>query len=241
MPEPPIRTSPLVKICGLREMAHVDVALAAGADFVGVVFAESPRRASLEQARAIRSRLGPRIPVLDADAALVARARHQAGRPLLVGVFADQPPEEINRIAASVDLDLVQLSGGEHPVLVGRLNRPALRVLHVGSDDTPERLLAEASRTPPTITLLDTKDAARKGGSGRAFDWSVAAAVAAQRPLMLAGGLTPANVAAAVAQVRPWAIDVSSGVETDGRKDPAKIAAFIAAASPAPAAARGAS
>jgi len=231
---------PLVKICGLREIVHVNVALTAGADFIGVIFAESQRRASLEQACAIRSRLGPRIPVLDADAAVVTQACYAAGRPLLVGVFADQPPEEINRIAAVADLDLVQLSGNEHPALVGRLNRLVLRVLHVGPDDTPEGLRTEAARKPPTITLLDTKDSALKGGSGRPFDWSIAAAVAAQRPLMLAGGLTPENVAGAVAQVRPWAVDVSSGVETDGRKDPAKITAFIAAAAHAPSPAGGA-
>lgn len=229
---------PLVKICGLREIVHIDAAVASGADFVGVIFAESPRRVSLEQARAIRARLGPRIPILDAEASAVTAARRAVGRPLLVGVFADQAPETINRIAVGADLDLVQLSGGEHPALIGRLNRPVLRVLHVGPEDSSERLLAEARRLPPTITLLDTQDAARRGGSGRSFDWSIAAAVAAQRPLMLAGGLGPENVAAAVAQVRPWAVDVSSGVERAGRKDPAEIAAFIQAAVRAPAAIR---
>ena len=232
---------PLVKICGLREIVHVDVAVANGADLVGVVFAESPRRASVEQARAIRARLGPRIPILNAEASSVTAARKAAGRPLLVGVFAGQAPEAINHIAVGADLDLVQLSGGEHPALAGRLNRPVLRVLHVGPEDSSERLLAEARRQPPTITLLDTQDATRRGGSGRSFDWSIATAVAAQRPLMLAGGLRPENVAMAVAQVRPWAVDVSSGVERDGRKDPAKIAAFIKAAAQAPATMRGTS
>ena len=229
---------PLVKICGLREIAHVDVAVASGADLIGAVFAESPRRVSLEQARAIRARLGPRIPILNAEASAVTAARKAAGRPLLVGVFADQAPEAINRIAVGADLDLVQLSGGEHPALASRLNRPVLRVLHVGPEDSPERLLAEAQRLPPTITLLDTQDASRRGGSGRSFDWSIAAAVAAQRPLMLAGGLRPESVAMAVAQVRPWAVDVSSGVEREGRKDSAKIAAFIKAVMQEPAAMR---
>ncbi len=216
----------LVKICGLREMASVNAAVEAGADFIGVVFAESPRRATLAQARAIRSRLGPRVEVLDATAEAVTAARRSAGQPLLVGVFADQPPEEMNRIAQAADLDLVQLSGGEDPVLVARLVRPALRAVHVGADDTPERVLARA-RAARAILLLDTRDAARRGGTGRTFDWRIATAVARQAPLMLAGGLTPATVGDAVRTVRPWAVDVSSGVETDGAKDVAKIRAFI--------------
>lgn len=222
----------LVKICGLREIAHVDAALAAGADFLGVVFAESPRKTTVERARAIRARIGPRVEVVDATAAAFAAAHHKAGRPLLVGVFADQPPDEINRIAAAVDLDIVQLSGGEHPSLVGRLIRPVLRAVHVGPDGTAERILAEAGRTPATVTLLDTKGALR-GGSGRPFDWAIAEQVARARPIMLAGGLTPDNVAEAIMRVRPWAVDVSSGVETAGQKDLAKIKAFVMAATQA--------
>ncbi len=220
----------LIKICGLRETAHVDAAIEAGADFLGIVFAESPRRVSLERARAIRTRVGPRVEVLDATASAFTQARRAAGRPLLVGVFAGQPPDEINRVAASADLDVVQLSGGEHPSLAARLTRPVLRAVHVESGDAAERVLGAADRSPPTVTLLDTRDASVRGGSGRAFDWSIAAAVARARPIMLAGGLTPDNVGEAIEQVRPWAVDVSSGVETDGAKDPMKIAAFVAAA-----------
>ena len=223
------RTKVLVKICGLREIAQVDAALDAGADFLGVVFAQSPRWITVERARAIRARVGPRVEVVDATAAAFAAARHKTGRPLLVGVFANQTPDEINRIATEVDLDIVQLSGGEHPSLEGRLMRPVLRAVHVGPDDTAERILAEAGRPPATVTLLDTKGALR-GGSGRPFDWAIAEAVARARPIMLAGGLTPDNVAEAIMSVMPWAVDVSSGVESVGQKDVAKIKAFVEAA-----------
>ena len=219
----------LIKICGLREPAHARAAVDAGADFLGVMFAESSRQVSVEGARVIRALLGPRLEIDDSTAAAVARVRDRAGQPLLVGVFAGQTAEEINRIAAAADLDLVQLSGGEPAALAAELTRPALRALHVGAETDAAALLAEAQQPPATITMLDTQTD-RHGGSGIPFDWDVARDVAAQRPLMLAGGLTPANVAEAVGQVRPWAVDVSSGVETDGRKDAAKIVAFIHAA-----------
>lgn len=222
-----------VKICSLRDAQHARVAVDAGADLLGIIFADAPRRASLEQARAIRSAVGPRIEVFEPTSDAFDEAIDAAGRPLLVGVFARQSPDEINRIAAAVDLDLVQLSGGEHPSLVARLTRPAIRAVHVKPGADADALLADAARTPPSFTLLDAKSG-QGGGVGAAFDWSIAAAVAIARPLLLAGGLTPGNVAAAVSQVAPWGVDVSSGVETDGAKDPEKIRAFIRAAKALP-------
>ena len=96
-------------------------------------------------------------------------------------------------------------------------------------DATAKIALADAQREPPTVTHLDTKSAAG-GGSGKTFDWSIAALIAPQHPFLMAGGLDPDNVARAIAQVAPWGVDVSSGVETDGVKDPAKIQAFLFAA-----------
>lgn len=220
----------LVKICGLRAPAHVKTAIDAGADFLGFVFAASPRQITVSQARAIRALTGPRVEVVDAVAEAVVAARRTARRPLIVGVFADQSADEINRVIAEVDLDLVQLSGGEHSALAARLTRPAIRVVHVAEGDTHEAVLADAAHPPATLTLLDTRDSHVRGGSGRSFDWTVAATVAVARPIMLAGGLTPENVDEALRRVRPWAVDVSSGVETDGVKDPDKIRAFIEAA-----------
>ena len=220
---------PLVKICGVREAAHAAAAREAGADLVGMIFADARRRVELSAARAIRRELGPRVEITDSTTDAVERARAQAGRPLLVGVFARQTPDEILRILDRVELDLVQLSGGEQPALAGRIPRAVIRATHVADGATAESLLRDARREPPTITLLDA--ASRQGGgTGQRFDWSLAQAVARQRPIILAGGLAPENVAEAVARVQPWAVDVSSGVETDGEKSAEKIRAFVSAA-----------
>ena len=226
-----------VKICGLRQPQHARVAIDAGADLLGIVFAPSRRQATVDEGRAIRVEVGPRIEVVDstpdAFATAIDTARRQP-QPLLVGVFAGQSPDEINRIAVSVDLDIVQLSGGEHPSIAARIQRPVIRTVHVPAD-TPdatlaaETALADAQVNPPTVTHLDTKSA-EGGGSGESFDWSVAEAIAPRRDFLMAGGLDPDNVARAISQVRPWGVDVSSGVETDGVKDPTKIQSFLAAA-----------
>lgn len=221
--------APLVKICGVREVAHAAAAREAGADLIGMIFADARRRVDIPAARAIRRELGPRVEITDSTAEAAQAARAQSGRPLLVGVFARQTPDEILRVLERVDLDLVQLSGGEHPALAGRIPRAVIRTTHVAADATAESLLRDAERRPPTITHLDT--ASRQGGgSGRRFDWSLARAVAERRPIILAGGLTPENAAAAIAAAHPWAVDVSSGVEEDGVKSAEKIRAFLSAA-----------
>ena len=228
------------KICGLRQPRHARVAIDAGADLLGIVFAPSRRQASVDEGRAIRAEVGPRIEVVDSTPEAFAAARAAHG-PLLVGVFAGQSPDEINRIALAVDLDIVQLSGGEHPSIAARIQRPVIRTVHVspgapkGAADisnavsSAEAALADATQQPPTVTHLDTKSA-EGGGSGKTFDWSIAALIAPQHPFLMAGGLDPDNVGRAIAQVVPWGVDVSSGVETDGVKDPAKIQAFLFAA-----------
>ena len=225
----PAGSGPLVKICGVREAAHAAVVRDAGADLIGMIFADARRQVEMPAARAIRRELGPRVEITDSSAEAVERARSQSGRPLLVGVFARQTPDEILRVLDQVDLDLVQLSGGEHPALAGRIPRAVIRATHVGEGATAESLLRDARREPPTITLLDA--ASRQGGgTGERFDWSLARAVAERRSILLAGGLTPENVGEAIAEVRPWAVDVSSGVEVDGVKSEARIRAFVGAA-----------
>lgn len=233
----------LVKICGMREPRHAAAAADAGADFIGVIFAPSRRRVTVEQAQAIARALGSgqapaevSPPPAPDDArwfrhwgrsieALLGRKR-----PLLVGVFADAEPKTINPIAESCGLDLVQLSGHEAWGMCLEIGRPVIKAVRVSATASARSILGTMRLGTAALCLLDSDVKGVLGGSGQTFDWKVARGVAARRPIILAGGLTPENVGEAVRQVRPWAVDVSSGVETDGVKDVAKIRAFIAAA-----------
>lgn len=238
-----------VKICGIRTPEDATAAAEAGADFIGVVFAASPRKVDLSAARAIAAAVRPRPPTSlpraiagprpgELAAAHALRAWAEAidealfrHRPLVVGVFADQPWQEVADIAAAVPVALVQLSGREEDDRTAeQLGLPVVRAVHVGEQDDPGEVVTRALSVHAALVLLDTADRERRGGTGRTLPWSVAATVAAELPIMLAGGLTPENVGAAIAEVVPWGVDVSSGVESNGRKDPARVAAFIRAA-----------
>ena len=215
-----------VKICGLREPAHALAAAEAGADFVGLVFAESRRRVTTDQARAIVRALGG-PPLAAGGGADDVEALLRRKRPLVVGVFADADAETVNRTAEAVGLDLVQLSGDEPWDICDKLSRPVLKAVKVKDGTSAGEIIA--GLRAGAIPLLDTHAEAALGGTGRPFDWSLAAEVARRFPIVLAGGLTPENVGEAVRRVRPWGVDVSSGVETDGVKDVEKMRAFIAA------------
>jgi phosphoribosylanthranilate isomerase len=216
----------LIKICGIREPVHALAAAEAGADFIGLVFAESRRRVTVDQARAIVRTLGG-SPAAGGGGAERIEALLRQKRPLTVGVFAGADAETINRTAEAVGLELVQLSGDEPWDICDKLSRPVLKAVKVKDSTSAEEIIAAVR--PGAIPLLDTHAEGALGGTGRPFDWSVAVEVARRFPIVLAGGLTPENVAEAVRRVRPWAVDVSTGVETDGVKDVAKIRAFIAA------------
>lgn len=209
-----------VKICGIREVEHALVAANAGADYLGLIFyPPSHRYLSPEAAR---------------DLVVAVRAARPAA-PRFVGIFVDEPLAAVERIAATVGLDVVQLSGDESWDDCAALGLPVIRALRVemGADRAAmtdrlrggERLLT-AGRVQ---LLLDTQHAGFYGGSGRTFDWAIAADLARDYPLLLAGGLTPENAGDAIRQVAPYGLDVSSGVETDKRKDPDKIRRFLAA------------
>jgi phosphoribosylanthranilate isomerase len=194
----------LIKICGITRAADAEAAVEAGADALGFIFwPASPRCVTAEAARAIASALPPFVTT--------------------VGVFVDQPIETVNGIADRVRLGAVQLHGDERPGVLDALVAPAIKAV------TGE---GEAEAWPARVTLLlDASDRDRRGGTGRTGDWDAAAALARRRRLLLAGGLTPENVAGAIARVRPYGIDVSSGVESaPGVKDHGKIRALIAAA-----------
>ena len=200
-----------VKVCGVTSREDARAAVAAGADAIGFVFwPRSPRAVDADTARAIAAALPPFV--------------------LRVGVFVDAPNEEIRRVADEVGLDMVQLHGSEAPEAVAAAPRRAVKAVRVG----PGFRVEDALRYDGAAAglLVDTRvDGGLPGGTGRSFDWSLV------RPLregtsflVLAGGLTPDNVGAAIAAVRPDAVDVSTGVESaPGRKDPAKMRAFVEA------------
>jgi phosphoribosylanthranilate isomerase len=218
-----------VKICGVSDPKHARVAAACGADFVGVVFAPSQRQVTLGQAKQIAKALGkkPGQPLVASNPEAIEDAL-RTRRPLLVGVFADQDPDTINRIAEEIGLDLVQLSGSEPWDVNEHLRRPVLKCMKMRDGETAADLLLHYHGG--AVLLLDPFVPGVYGGTGRTLDWRIAAEIARKTPTVLAGGLTPDNVGEAVRSVQPWAVDVSSGVETDGVKDPQKIRAFIAAA-----------
>ena len=219
----------LVKICGVSDPRHARAAAAFGADFVGMVFAPSKRQVTLGQAKRIAAALGKKPGDLlpSSDAASIEQAL-AARRPLLVGVFADQDTDTINSIAEEVSLDLVQLSGSEPWEMNEHLSRPVLKCMKVRAKETAPEILGHFHGG--AVLLLDPFVEGTYGGTGQTLDWLVAGEIAQQTPTVLAGGLTPENIAEAVRAVHPWAVDVSSGVETDGVKDPDKIRAFIMAA-----------
>ncbi len=194
-----------VKICGIT---HIDDALHAaesGADALGFVFyAKSPRHLTPEQARGIIATLPPFVTT--------------------VGLFVNEEPTRLRDISAYCGLDIVQLHGDEGPSACSIPPRRVIKALRIKDAAS---LLGHADYQVSAL-LLDAWVAGSYGGTGEMFNWSLAADVARQRPVILAGGLTPENVAAAVRAVRPYAVDVSSGVEAAaGRKDPEKVAAFI--------------
>jgi len=248
-----------VKICGCRTPADALAAAEAGADFVGLVFAESRRRVSIEDAAEIVRSLGapvgrqeltapPRAfrsesPDLrswfEQGAAALDRLLERK-QPLTVGVFANAGPDEIDDIADETGIDLIQLAGGEPWAACLMANRQVIKVVHVGQGQGPDHVRARFEIGSAIAVLLDKEQGAleadtsigrsRFGGGGSTFDWQVAASVAANLPVWLAGGLNAGNVALAIQTVRPWCVDVSTGVETGGLKDHVKIRDFIATA-----------
>jgi phosphoribosylanthranilate isomerase len=180
-----------VKICGITRLVDARAAVDAGANALGFVFwPGSPRFIDPYRARTIVCELPPFVTA--------------------VGLFVNQPPHYAAAVASLAHLGAVQLHGDETPAHAAAVGRPIIKAMTI-ADATAERLRA----WPPDATiLLDAHDPVRRGGTGRTIDWSGAAAVARLRRVLLAGGLTPENVAEAVERVHPFGIDVSSGVES---------------------------
>jgi phosphoribosylanthranilate isomerase len=205
-----------IKICGLSEVQHALAAAEAGADLLGLVFAQSRRQVSVEKA-------------LEVTEAVHAFKPCQ----LVVGVFANSAAEEVNSVAEYCHLDWVQLSGDETWHYCQQIERPIIKAIHVSNTKTPEEIVSEIAigyqllPEKDLVCLLDSKAGDTHGGTGQAFDWQLAKKVSAKFPVLIAGGLTPNNVGQLIKETQPWGVDVSSGVETNGQKDTVKIKAFI--------------
>jgi len=197
-----------VKICGLTTLDDAVRCVMLGADAIGLNFwLGSPRHTSIDTARRIVDAVGDRAE--------------------MVGVFVDFDLTQIREVLQNTGIPWAQLHGDETPELVDALLPRAYKAVGVKDGSAVEL----ARRYPGEHLLLDASVPGMPGGTGRTFDWAIAAEVAKERKLTLAGGLTPDNVAEAVRTVRPFRVDVASGVESaPGRKDPGLVAAFIAAA-----------
>lgn len=196
------------KICGITRIEDALIAAAAGADAIGLVFyPKSPRAVSIQQARAIIAALPPFVTT--------------------VGLFVDASRCELGEILDAVPLDLLQFHGDESAADCEGFHRPYIKALRVKpGDDLTAQIESYASASG---ILLDTFVAGVPGGTGEAFDWSLVPQ-GLNTPIILAGGLTPENVRAAIEQVRPYAVDVSGGVEASkGLKDAEKVRAFLRA------------
>jgi phosphoribosylanthranilate isomerase len=194
----------IVKVCGVTTPADADGCVALGVDWLGLNFVRSsPRRIDVAMARTI------------ADAVY--------GRALLVGVVADRARADLLELVREARLDALQLHGDEAPDVVRQLVPYAYKALRVGGPED----LARANDYEGLI-LVDAKVTGALGGTGRTVDFALAAELSRARPILLAGGLTPANVAEAALAVRPWGVDVASGVErSPGVKDLAAVKAFV--------------
>jgi len=206
-----------IKICGIRDKTHALAAVEAGADFIGLVFAPGQRQVSPAKACEIASAV-----------------KKSSDATKMVGVFVNAPSSQVNELADFCALDWVQLSGDESWEYCREVVRPVIKAIRI-DQQSPEDLYAELSaggKLLPAqgfIALLDSQVEGKYGGTGESFNWNLVQRVTKRFPVIIAGGLDPKNVARLIERVAPWGVDVSSGVETGGVKDIAKIKAFIEA------------
>ncbi|UCG54004.1 MAG: phosphoribosylanthranilate isomerase [Dehalococcoidia bacterium] len=205
-----------IKICGLTSESDAVAATEAGADFLGLVFAKSRRRVSPDRALQI-----------------IEVVHKLKRRPVVVGVFVNLPATEVNKTARYCGLDMVQLSGDESWSYCQEIELPIMKVIHIETDKKTGWVLHEIEKGYETdlkrkpLWLLDTGKGDIYGGTGRVFDWKLAVDVSVRYPVIIAGGLSSQNVTSLIKEVNPWGVDVSSGVESWGRKDINKVKDFI--------------
>jgi phosphoribosylanthranilate isomerase len=203
------RMSAKIKICGITNHEDAETAVHEGADALGFVFySQSPRYVEPALAKRIIGKLPPFV--------------------LPIGVFVNQDLDTVRRLFDDCGLALAQLHGDESPGFCESLHRPVLRAIRLRDRRSFLALAEFKGRTGVRGFVVDAFSETAYGGTGHTTDWSLAGEVAKAVPMLLAGGLTPENVQEAIQQVQPYGVDVSSGVEqSPGRKDPAKIRAFI--------------
>ena len=190
-----------VKICGITNKKDAIMISKLGADAIGFVFAESKRRITPEKAKIIIKELPPFIAT--------------------VGIFVNEKLKEINRITEFVSLDSVQLHGNETCEYCDKVNRKVIKGIHVTEDDSRESLLNKMQNYSVSAFILDPGK-----GSGKIFNWKIACGI--DKPIIIAGGLTPENVKQVIKVLNPYGVDVSTGVEKDyGIKDKEKVKKFI--------------
>ncbi len=197
-----------IKICGITRPADAVAAVEAGADAIGVVLAPSPRQVSIERAAEIAAAVGPLVSV--------------------VGVFVDAEESFVARATEQIGLSYLQFHGNESAERCAAAPAPVIRALRVGTEFDVD--IVESVREHAVAILLDTYSSQTVGGTGTTFDWQTVPVLPGRVPLFLAGGLNAENVGAGIAALHPYAVDVSSGVESaPGIKDHDAIRAFCAA------------
>lgn len=198
-----------IKFCGCRNRSDVEAAVEAGADAIGMIFADSPRRMNWEAAREV--------------------ARHLPEQIEPVAVFVDPSPDDINTARMIFPRLTIQFSGNEPADFVARYGERAIKAIHVDPALDPADI-AKASRLYwQALILFDTQHRRLRGGTGKPFPWEHVVEIAQMRPVVVAGGLTPENVTRCIEVVQPYGVDVRSGIETGDRKDPEKMRAFVRA------------
>jgi phosphoribosylanthranilate isomerase len=208
----------VIKICGLKYEEDVLATAEAGADFIGLMFASSPRQITPAAAAKLTSALKK------------AKAKVKT-----VGVFVNTPAPTARKIAEACRLDWIQLSGDEPWEYCQELTRPVIKVVKIGLNTRPRTVISQMNEGAALlgkqkhIFLLDASVKDKYGGTGVPFDWNLARPVSEKFEVLIAGGLRPDNVKRAIKTLKPWGVDVSSGVETRGAKDIKKIIKFIEA------------
>jgi len=194
-----------VKLCGCTSPADAALAAQCGADAFGMIFAPSPRRITFGSAEDIARHLPPKISP--------------------VAVFVNPTEDEVESVQELFPNAFLQFSGEETPEFVARYGDRAIKAMHI--DDLSTNVQERCDRYAGAFLLFDARQDGMAGGTGRSFNWDHVAAIAKERRVVVAGGLTPENVGECIARARPFGVDVRTGIESGGSKDPAKMQAFL--------------